>query len=197
MERKVKFLTMDNEEQQVSQIDLQILLENNKYALQENRILKLTEAILSLMGLANYELSLMVVGDKKIRELNRDYRNKDKATDVLSFPQVEWQKPLMVSDTDLRERESILPKVLGDLVISLDHVAINAENIGNSLAREFCFLIIHGVLHLCGHDHMEEQEEKIMIAEQQKLLDQLREINTDDSKPLWFDCVTFQKRNNN
>ena len=109
-----------------------------------------------------YELSLTVCGDEEIRELNRLYRNKDKKTDVLSFP---------VSE----EGEEINPDnnavMLGDIVISLDTAKEQAAEYGNTLEREISFLTIHGMLHLLGFDHeISEDEEKIMFDKQKEII---------------------------
>ena len=187
---------MKTGKQQVPQIDLQVLLENSSYELQEKTIKNLAMKILEFMELSEYELSLLIVNDEKIKELNRDYRQKDKATDVLSFPQIEWNQPLLVAEKKSREAHQDSHKVLGDIVISLDHVAINAEKIGNTLAREFCFLLIHGILHLCGHDHMEKDEEILMFDQQKKILSLLSNINKADTKPIWFNCVYQNEKEN-
>ncbi len=111
------------------------------------------------------ELSVTLCNDEYIKELNRDYRGKDKATDVLSFP----------ASDDLSE---INPDngalVLGDIVISIDTAARQATEYGNTLEREVSFLTVHGMLHLLGFDHeISEDEEKIMFSEQKKIIKEL------------------------
>jgi len=176
------------------EIDLQVLLENESYGLQENKVLGLAAQILQFMGLGDYELSLLIVNDNKIHELNRDYRQKDKATDVLSFPQMDWKTALTVETKGQEKQQG--PKILGDIVISLDHVAYNAEKIGNSISREFCFLLIHGILHLCGHDHREKEEEALMIGQQKIILDLLTGLSEKNEDPLWHNCIFKNKEEN-
>lgn len=103
----------------------------------------MAEAILEAVGEERAELSVLLTDDARIRELNREHRGKDEATDVLSFPQVEDEFLL-----------SGAPRILGDVVISMETAARQAESIGHSLAAEVRRLLIHGVLHLLGHDHV-------------------------------------------
>ncbi len=107
-------------------------------------------------------LSLMLVDDAAIRELNREHRGKDKATDVLSFP----------IDGASSTRESPGPEhLLGDVVISLDTARRQAADYDASLQRELYRLLIHGVLHVLGHDHEEPMERRIMRSEERRLAD--------------------------
>ncbi len=106
------------------------------------------------------EISLTLVSLEEIRELNRDYRDVDRETDVLSFPQYEC-----VDD---------MPKFgelcLGDVVICLDKVESQAEEFGHSFEREFVYLFVHSMLHLLGYDHMEEDEKKVMRAREDEVM---------------------------
>lgn len=99
--------------------------------------------ILEALGESASELSIVLTDDAAIRELNRDYRGKDKATDVLSFSLLEGDEPVAFG-----------PRALGDVVISMDTAARQARSIGHSLEDEVTRLLIHGVLHLLGHDHV-------------------------------------------
>ena len=94
------------------------------------------------------EIGLMFVDNEQIREMNSAYRDKDSATDVLSFPMYE-------ADEAIEDEEEIL---LGDIVISLERAAEQAEEYGHSLEREVMYLLVHGLLHLAGFDHMEDDE---------------------------------------
>ncbi|MBQ2945564.1 MAG: rRNA maturation RNase YbeY [Clostridia bacterium] len=111
------------------------------------------------------ELSVTVCNDGYIRELNRDYRGKDKATDVLSFP----------ASDDLDEiNYDTGAVILGDIVISIDTAERQAKEYGNTLEREISFLTVHGMLHLLGFDHeISEDEEKIMFSEQKAIIKEL------------------------
>jgi probable rRNA maturation factor len=102
---------------------------------------KTARAVLSLLDLDGAELSILLTGDRQIHDLNLRYRGKDKPTDVLSFPQ---------DDTEPAEG---VPRVLGDVVISVETAERQAVEKGRSFERELTVLLIHGVLHLIGYDH--------------------------------------------
>ena len=103
------------------------------------RIQVLAQKILAASGVPAAELSLDLVGDRRIRRLNRQYRGRDHPTDVLAFP--------------MREVAGPASSFLGDVVISLHTAARQAEACGHSLDHEVVMLLIHGTLHLCGYDH--------------------------------------------
>jgi probable rRNA maturation factor len=106
------------------------------------------------------ELSIVLTDDAAIRELNREWRGKDRATDVLSFSQVEGEGPGPAG-----------PPFLGDVVVSLDTAARQADEMGHSLEQEVTRLLVHGVLHLLGHDHEGDgAAAKKMKAEETRLL---------------------------
>lgn len=109
------------------------------------------------------ELSLAVVDAEEIRALNRRYRQVDAPTDVLSFPLLELE-PGMPLPTDE------IPPVLGDVVISLEHVYRQAEAYGHGPKREAAFLAVHGLLHLLGHDHDNPESEARMFGLQEEIL---------------------------
>lgn len=110
------------------------------------------------------EVSVNFVSDKEIQELNRNYRQQDRATDVISFAlqeRVEGETPIVGED---------IPLVLGDIVISIDKAMEQAEDYDHSFERELSFLTIHGFLHLLGYDHLYEEDEKIMFQKQDAIL---------------------------
>jgi probable rRNA maturation factor len=122
-----------------------------------------------------------------MQELNKQYREKDKSTDVLSFPQYTWKKPLKFQKDPPEPRPIINPLPLGDVVISAVDAADNVNNSQEKLSREICFLLVHGILHLVGHDHMKLAEKKRMFAEQTKLM---RLFSGKKSKPpMWQGCI--------
>lgn len=180
----------------------QVITRLRRYKVLEPRIQKICWTICTHLGVADYDLAVQFVGVKAIQRLNKDFRSKDKPTDVLSFPQILWAKPKSVrtSAPALKKRahtsklsQDLLPREpLGDLVIALDVAAKNAQQIGQSLDREVCFLLVHGILHLCGHDHMRREDEKLMLTCQRRLM----KILGDDSpkKALWQGCVQPAKR---
>jgi len=108
------------------------------------------------------EVSLVLADDEYIRVLNRQYRDKDCSTDVLSFALNEGEEPLMVDGP-----EEVL---LGDIIISLETATRQAEEYGHSLERELAYLTVHGILHLLGYDHMSEEDKKEMRQEEEYVL---------------------------
>ena len=128
------------------------------------------------------EVNLLITDNEGIREYNRDYRNMDKETDVLSFPNVDYDVPADFSKLEEHFEDYFDPDsgrlVLGDMIISAPKVIEQAENYGHSIKREFAFLIAHSMLHLCGYDHMEENERIEMEKHQDEILNAL-EIRRD------------------
>jgi len=124
-------------------------------------------------GLAEGEVALTFVDDETIRELNRQYRGIDRSTDVLSFPLLEKgdDEPEIVYDADPDADEGLpIPVSLGDIVISVPRALAQAEQYGHSAEREIGFLFVHGLLHLLGYDHRNEDEERIMFEKQERIL---------------------------
>lgn len=118
------------------------------------------------------EVSVTVVDDKEIQEINKTYRNIDKATDVLSFPMYQYEK---AADFDNLDDSAFNPEsgelLLGDIVISAEKVTAQAKEYGHSKEREFAFLLVHSMLHLLGYDHMEEEERLVMESKQKEILE--------------------------
>lgn len=108
------------------------------------------------------EVSLVLADDEYIQVLNRQYRDKDCSTDVLSFALNEGEEPLMIDGP-----EEVL---LGDIIISLETATRQAEEFGHSLERELAYLTVHGILHLLGYDHMTEDDKKEMRQEEEYVL---------------------------
>jgi probable rRNA maturation factor len=112
------------------------------------------------------EVSVTFVSNERIQEINREYRNKDSVTDVISFALEE------VGEGEVKlTGASDIPRILGDIVISPERAREQAEEYGHSFMREFGFLAVHGFLHLLGYDHMTEEEEKEMFTLQKEILD--------------------------
>ena len=118
-----------------------------------------------LYGALDAEVSVTLTNDAHIHALNRDYRGVDRPTDVLSFALTESEEPEIVGAEG--------NEVLGDLVISLERVQAQAEEYGHSPLRELSFLTVHGMLHLLGYDHMEEEERIEMEEEQRHVMEEL------------------------
>ena len=140
----------------------------------EERYRHIMETAFSMLDVKiNYEVDVSLVDDETIHEMNRDYREIDRATDVLSFPMHDFPAP---GDFSLLEEESDLMNpetgevLLGDIVISVDHVRAQAKEYGHSELREFSFLIAHSMLHLLGYDHMDDDEREEMESLQESIL---------------------------
>ncbi|MGX7351041.1 metalloprotease [Enterococcus canis] len=115
------------------------------------------------------EMSVTFMDNAAIREINRDYRGKDAPTDVISFAieeEGEDEIPIIFED-----EADMLPRNLGDIMISVERTHEQAEEYGHSFERELGFLALHGFLHLNGYDHMEPEDEKVMFGLQKEILD--------------------------
>ncbi len=123
-------------------------------------------------------INLFLVDDEEIHRINRETRQIDRATDVLSFPNLNYEKPGDFSDAESHMLDCFDPDsgelLLGDIIISADHVRAQAKEYNHSLKREFAFLVAHSMFHLCGYDHMTEEEAGIMEEKQEKVLQMLR-----------------------
>ena len=113
----------------------------------------------------NSELSVTFVSNDEIQEINREWRGKDQATDVISFAMEELGEDEI--DFGLLEDE---PVVLGDLIISVERCREQAAEYGNHFERELGFLAVHGFLHLLGYDHIEKADEEVMTKRQEEIL---------------------------
>ncbi len=111
------------------------------------------------------ELGVTVVDGSEILELNREYREKDSVTDVLSFPQFEGHDELL---EDLLDDET--GTLIGDVVICFEQAERQAEEYGTGLTREMLYLFVHSVMHLFGYDHMDEEEKAVMRAREEEVL---------------------------
>lgn len=103
--------------------------------------------------------SIVFVSEEEIRQINNDYRGIDKVTDVISFALL-----------DNEEEREFSGDEIGDMFICLDRAREQAQEYGHSIDREVAFLAVHGYLHLCGYDHMTEEDEKIMFSKQEEIL---------------------------
>ncbi|MCI9488957.1 MAG: rRNA maturation RNase YbeY [Dorea sp.] len=138
---------------------------------------EVAEAVLNELGCPyEAEVNLLLTEDVQIREMNREFRHIDRATDVLSFPMTEYEIPGDFSHLEEQD-DCFHPEtgelVLGDIVISKEKVLSQAEEFGHTPRREFAFLIAHSMLHLSGYDHMEEDEMSVMEALQRQILEKL------------------------
>jgi len=124
------------------------------------------------------EINVLLTDDENIRQINHEYRAIDAATDVLSFPAVDYDIPGDFSRLEENVAAYFNPEsgelILGDIVISVDRALMQAEEYGHTIEREIAFLTAHSMFHLFGYDHMEEEEAKIMEQKQKAVLDKLQ-----------------------
>lgn len=133
-----------------------------KHRIAQKTIEKSARALLAAIDEPQASLSISFVGDRAIRRLNCEHRGKDRATDVLSFP-------LFDPQAVRRKNAGPAERLLGDIVISVDTAARQAKEYDASLASEIARLLIHGLLHLMGHDHEKPGERRRMEAEERRL----------------------------
>ena len=123
------------------------------------------------------EVNLTLTDDAGIHEINKEFRQIDRPTDVLSFPMLNYTIPGDFTFLDAEDSNDFNPDtgeaMLGDIVISVDKVFEQAENYGHSSKREYAFLITHSMLHLFGFDHMEAEEAKVMESKQKDILQKM------------------------
>ena len=115
---------------------------------------RLAQAVLSSVGEKKADLGILLVGDRSMRRLNRDYRKKNRTTDVLAFP--------------MREGPGPSSALMGDVVISVPTAAQQARQLGRSLNAELTILLIHGILHLCGYDHERSNREARRMQQRER-----------------------------
>lgn len=116
------------------------------------------------------EISFTITDNEGIREINRDYRDIDRVTDVLSFPMLEFEDEEI--DAEFETENGMV--VLGDIVISIERAEEQAKELNHSLRRELAFLVAHSMLHLLGYDHVDNPEgERVMIKKQNTVLNDL------------------------
>ncbi len=147
---------------------MNIIYEEEQVVTQEilNKMVEAAEYAAQMEGLESQrcEISVTFVEQEEIRELNREYRNVDSVTDVLSFPQFD----------DLQEDMPEVGEIcLGDVVICKERAALQAEEFGHSFEREIIYLFVHSVLHLLGYDHMEEVEKAAMRDREEKIMEHI------------------------
>lgn len=124
------------------------------------------------------QISLLFVNNEEIREINKETRNIDKVTDVLSFPMLDYPKGKVFKDVYKDKKFDVMymdqdELVLGDMVLSLERAMEQSEEYNHSFKREVCYLIVHSILHLLGYDHMEDDEKKIMRSREEEILNGL------------------------
>ena len=129
-----------------------------------SRLHSLAENILRASGSSRADLSLLLVGDRSMRRLNRLYRRKDRTTDVLAFPMRRIRSRLTP------HASRFTSSMLGDVVVSLPQAAKQAKQAGHSLEQEFTVLVVHGLLHLLGYDHERSVREARRMSRRESLV---------------------------
>lgn len=114
-------------------------------------------------------ISVTLTNPKNIHEINKQYRNVDMETDVLSFPMFEKHE----IDTKIKNQDYKYEDVLGDIIISIERVEEQAEEYGHSFERELAYMLVHGFYHLMGYDHIKEEDKSIMRPKEEKVLETL------------------------
>ena len=150
---------------QLEYLDLE---ENSKY---EEIIKKVVEQCFKEENMENSKLyiSITLTNPEHIHEINKQYRNVDRATDVLSFPMFEKEE----IDNKIAQKNFEYEDVLGDIVISIEQVEKQAKEYGHSFEREFAYMLVHGFYHLMGYDHIKEEDKVIMRPKEEKVLEKL------------------------
>ena len=150
------------------QLEFLDLKKNSEY---EKTIKKVIEACFKEEKLENSKLyiSITLTTPGNIRKINKEYRNIDKETDVLSFPMFEKNELEEMIKNNNFEHED----VLGDIVISIERVKEQAIEYGHSFEREFAYMLVHGFYHLMGYDHIKENDKIIMRSKEENVLNKL------------------------
>lgn len=124
------------------------------------------------------EVNVVITDNDGIHQVNKEYRNIDRPTDVLSFPMIEYEEAGNFDIIDENNEDVFNPEtgelVLGDIMISIEKVKEQALDYGHSELRELAFLTAHSMLHLFGYDHMEEEERKVMEEAQRSIMEGLK-----------------------
>lgn len=130
---------------------------------------KKAATVLNYLGYDDYDLNILITTDKAVRKYNKQFRKKDKATDVLSFPY----------HPELKTGERIKPqteddRAIGDIVISLEYVYADRHKLGQTFIKRMDRMLVHGICHCLGYDHIEDDDYEIMFALEKKLLQQIQ-----------------------
>lgn len=149
----------------IAEINFLDIEENKEYIKILNKVL---EECFQAEGLKdkNLYINIVLTNPENIRKINKEYRNIDKETDVLSFPMFEKE--------ELEEIKNLNQDILGDVVISIDRVKEQSIEYGHSFERELSYMVVHGFYHLMGYDHMEESDKILMRQKEENILQKLR-----------------------
>lgn len=120
----------------------------------------------------NFYMSITLTTPEQIHKLNKEYRNVDKETDVLSFPMFEKEE---IESIKNNQKKNKIPEVLGDIVISMQRVEQQAKEYGHSFERELAYMLVHGFYHIMGYDHIKEEDKVKMRPKEEKVLTKLKQ----------------------
>ena len=149
----------------IAEINFLDIEENKEYIKILNKVLIKCFEIENLND-KNLYINIVLTNPENIRKINKEYRNIDKATDVLSFPMFEKE--------ELEKRDNMIKDVLGDVVISIEKVKEQAEEYGHSFERELAYMAVHGFYHLMGYDHMNDDDKALMREKEENVLEKLK-----------------------
>ena len=141
---------------------MEIIKEVEEEIKELNEVEKFIDYAKKELDIQNAVFDIIIIDNERIHEINKEYRSKDMPTDVISFALEDF----MDVETEVR--------LLGDIYISIDKAREQAKLYNHSLLRELAFLSIHGLLHLLGYDHMNEEDEKIMFGLQEEILNEAK-----------------------
>ena len=143
--------------------------ENEQY---EKTVKKVLQKCFEEEKLLNSKLTITITftNPEEIRKINKEYRNIDKATDVLSFPMFEKEE----LEEKIEKKDFLHEDILGDIIISIEKVKEQAIEYGHSFERELSYMLVHGFYHLMGYDHIEEKDKKEMRPKEDKILNELK-----------------------
>ena len=141
---------------------IEVFVEVDEDIKELDTVKKVLDTAIKKEKLNNVSFNLIIVDNKYIHKLNKEYRNIDRETDVITFA-LEDESDLVLPNDE---------RVLGDIYISIDKARSQAEEYGHSLLRELAFLAVHGFYHLLGYDHQTKEEEEVMFKKQEEVLEE-------------------------
>lgn len=138
---------------------------------EEEIINKVVTTVLELEGIKHdLDIYITLTNNEEIHKINKEHRNVDRPTDVLSFPMYEREEISQLRE----EKKNDMEEILGDIIISIPKIKEQAEEYGHSYERELAYLTTHGMLHLLGYDHMIDEEKVVMREHEEKVLEKLK-----------------------
>ena len=155
-----------------SEVEFEDIDESKEYVDLINKVVKTCFEEENLTK-TNMYLNIILTNPKKIKEINKKYRNIDKETDVLSFPMFEKEELTQIISLSNMKKNADIKEVLGDIIVSIERVKDQAEEYGHSFERELSYMIVHGFYHIMGYDHIVESDKLIMRQKEENILNKL------------------------